>query len=482
MVGLVVLLAFAAHVLPPLVRAGARWLLATILLVQAACIVTLNAWMQQPVGTRVGVNGAEIVDLQAIFLSETALCKVAHTLSAGLLTGTLFVVSVSAFYLLRRRHLAVARFSLALTLPMAGLALVATVWSGHSSGRQVMAQQPMKFAAMEAHWGEHEGPAPLTLLAVPDMSSQTNRYALAVPKLLSWLATHSEESPRGMRELVARAEQQIGAALQEPHGPEGTGWRQLYERTAQRHEAWASLTDAQRLHAAALASRPSVPTLFVSFRVMVGCAVVLGFAIAVGAADATAPLAQGGQPRGAPPAHGLPALAMARDLCGLDAGGGRAAAVDHLRADDHRPGRRRPARHGAGGGSADGLRGDLRAARDAVQPCRTLAPPARPGAPRLAGAVARARTRLRHVGDEPVRRAAPPRACLGRYRDAPLNPQTSKNTVSPSPCKRMSKRYTTAPPSPLRSSRSASSVLRRASHSMTFSTGSLAFASASSLK
>jgi cytochrome d ubiquinol oxidase subunit I len=205
---------------------------------------------------------------------------VAHTLSAGLLTGTLFVVSVSAFYLLRRRHLAVARFSLALSLPMAGLALVATVWSGHSSGRQVMAQQPMKFAAMEAHWGEHEGPAPLTLLAVPDMSSQTNRYALAVPKLLSWLATHSEESPRGMRELVARAEQQIGAALQEPHGPEGTGWRQLYQRTAQRHEAWASLTDAQRLHAAALASRPSVPTLFVSFRVMVGCAVVLGFAIA----------------------------------------------------------------------------------------------------------------------------------------------------------------------------------------------------------
>ena len=57
------------------------------MLVQAACIVTLNAWMQDPVGTEAREAGLQIVSLREIFLSPTALCKVAHTLSAGLLMG-----------------------------------------------------------------------------------------------------------------------------------------------------------------------------------------------------------------------------------------------------------------------------------------------------------------------------------------------------------------------------------------------------------
>lgn len=280
MVSLVLVLASLAHGQPALDRAITRWVLAAVMLVQAACIVTLNAWMQHPVGTEAGNAALQIVSLREIFLSPTALTKVAHTLSAGLLTGAIFIASVSSFYLIRKRHLDVARLSLTLALPMAVLSLGAVVWSGHESARVVMQQQPMKFAATEAHWERDAGPSALTLIAWPDLASQANLYAVTVPRLMSWLATHSDASPAGVRELLVGAEARIEAALRETGSDAGIGWRQLYARTAQTREDWPALSARERVHATALASVPSVPTLFTSFRMMVGSALVLALALA----------------------------------------------------------------------------------------------------------------------------------------------------------------------------------------------------------
>ena len=283
MVSLVLVLASLAHGQPAVDRAITRWLLAIVMLLQGACIVTLNAWMQHPVGTEVGAGGAQIVSLREIFLSPTALAKVTHTLSAGLLTGAIFIAAVSSAYLLRRRHRDVARISLTLALPMAAVALAAVIWSGHESARVVMQAQPMKFAAIEAHWERDSGPAPLTLLAWPDSGLQANQFAVTVPKLMSWLATHSDESPAGVRDLLAVAETKIRRAVREGAGAgagaEGEPWRQLHARTAKTRGDWATLDDEERVHATALASVPSVPTLFVGFRVMVGSALVLAVAL-----------------------------------------------------------------------------------------------------------------------------------------------------------------------------------------------------------
>jgi len=273
MVSLVLVLASLAHGQPALDRAITRWLLAAVMLLQGACIVTLNAWMQHPVGTEVGAGGAQIVSLREIFLSPTALAKVTHTLSAGLLTGAMFIAAVSSGYLLRRQHRDIARISLSLALPMAAIALGAVIWSGHESARVVMKVQPMKFAAMEAHWERDAGPSSLTLLAWPDTALQANQFAVTVPKLMSWLAMHSDESPPGVRDLLIAAEERIGLALRHRDG--GDGWRQLHARTAATRSDWNTLSSEARVHAAALASVPSVPTLFASFRVMVGSAFVL---------------------------------------------------------------------------------------------------------------------------------------------------------------------------------------------------------------
>ena len=215
MVSLVLVLASLAQGQPALDRAITRWLLAGVMLIQAACIVTLNAWMQHPVGTEVGAGGAQIVSMREIFLSPTALAKVTHTLSAGLLTGAMFIAAVSSWYLLRRQHRDIARISLSLALPMAAIALGAVIWSGRESARVVMQVQPMKFAAMEAHWERDTGPSPLTLLAWPNTAMQYNQFAVTVPKLMSWLATHSDDSPAGVRDLLAVAEERIELALRD---------------------------------------------------------------------------------------------------------------------------------------------------------------------------------------------------------------------------------------------------------------------------
>lgn len=279
MVSLVLVLASLAHGQPALDRAITRWVLAIVMLVQAACIVTLNAWMQHPVGTEAGNAGLEIVSLREIFFSPTAICKIAHTLSAGLLTGAMFIAAISSFYLIRKRHLDVARLSLSLALPMAALSLAAVIWSGHASARLVMQQQPMKFAAIEAHWEQDTGPSSLTLFAVPDLAAQANHFAVTVPRLMSWLATHSDASPPGVREMLLVAERRIAEALRDTASEAGAGWRQLYARTAQTREDWPALSPEERIHATSLASVPSVATLFSSFRLMVGCALVLAFVL-----------------------------------------------------------------------------------------------------------------------------------------------------------------------------------------------------------
>lgn len=280
---LVAVLALGSRHLPPGLRVACRWLLAASMLAQSVCIVTMNAWMQHPVGTHWhGSDGAELVALAEVFMNPTALHKVSHTLSAALLTGALFIVAVSAFYLLRQRHLPMASGSLAAALPLAGVSLGLVIITGHGSARDVMAHQPMKFAALEAHWNQGDGPAPMVLFGLPDMAAERNDAALEVPYLMSWLATHSNASPRGMKELVDTAARRISWARQADMAaePSAQGWRQLYQRTAELTPGWAAMTEPQRTRQAALASRPHVPTLFFGFRVMVGCGLLLAAVLA----------------------------------------------------------------------------------------------------------------------------------------------------------------------------------------------------------
>ena len=281
MLVLVLGLALAGNRLSAKARAAARWSLLALLVFQSASILALNAWMQHPVATEVVHDRLHVDSAEAMFLNPTALWKLSHTMSAAMLTGAMLVIAVSAWLLRRRRrrHLGAARSSMTVALPMAAVSLAAVMWTGHHSAVDVHEHQPMKFAAMEAHWARGEGASPWTVFALPDRATRTNRHAVEIPFVLSWLVG-TDEPVAGLNEHLERARRQIAAALQSPSSSAGAGWRQLYEGTARRLPEWSRMSPQQRIEAAARASQPNVPVLFTAFRVMVGSALLLGAALA----------------------------------------------------------------------------------------------------------------------------------------------------------------------------------------------------------
>ncbi|QDQ25565.1 cytochrome ubiquinol oxidase subunit I [Chitinimonas arctica] len=260
------------------VHFAATCLLGLVLCIQASTILTMNAWMQHPVGVTVAEGRAVVISLEEIFRSPVAFDKISHALPAAVVIGCLFVLAICAWYCLQGKHLPIAHRSFKLAAVVGLVATLATVVSGHHSARSVARHQPLKFAAIEALWRTEAAPAPLTLLAVPDRASRSNRYEIQLPYLLSLLGNHRlDQAPKGMDELVDEAASRIRHAR---HDGVEDGYdllsRDLEQRTGHR---------VQEADIAAAANRlvPNVPVLFYSFRLMVGCGLVLSllFGLAV---------------------------------------------------------------------------------------------------------------------------------------------------------------------------------------------------------
>lgn len=275
MMSLVAVLGLAGGRLGPRVRLALSVMLLLAMAAQAAGILTMNAWMQHPVGVDFGPDGARLVSLWDVFANPYAHTKIAHTLSASAVTGAFFMLAVAGGYLLARRHLPTARASLRLALPLGLLGLAATLYTGHESVLDVARAQPMKFAAMEAHWKAGEGGAPLVLWAWPDEQAQANRWPIELPGAMALLM--GGEPPPDLEVLVAQSKRRIRQALRPDAPPELAMWRSLYRQAQQRHaDAWPRLSDEARLDLAARLSRPDVPTLFTAFRLMAGIGALLG--------------------------------------------------------------------------------------------------------------------------------------------------------------------------------------------------------------
>lgn len=275
------------------------WLLLAALLVQSHTILSVNAWMQHPVGVSFTGELWQLQSLRDILLNDTALHKLWHTLSGAMLAGAFFVMALSATWLLRRQHMEVAGLSLKLATWVGLAGILSALWSGHVSALGVAQAQPMKFAAFEAHWQREPGPAPLVLLAWPDEQAGLNRHALEVPGLLSLLSSGTLAAPPGILDLGRAQARQLSLALAQPSasGSQDTALLKLYAATAARHaDAWASWTPQERIAQTVHAARPSVAGTFWAFRAMVGsgCA-LLGLCVVAFARRQA--LSQGRHPR-----------------------------------------------------------------------------------------------------------------------------------------------------------------------------------------
>lgn len=191
--GFLAILLFGWHRVRPGVHYFATWMVCLGAHFSAIWIIVANSWMQTPAGFHIVGEGlqarAEIVDFWAMVFNPSSMDRLIHSVIGAWLSGGFLVISVAAYYLLKKRHLDFAKQSLKIGMAVVSVALILQLFSGDSSARGVARNQPAKFAAMEGVF-HSESEAPLTLFALPNVQEERLDYHLAIPKLLSFLAFH----------------------------------------------------------------------------------------------------------------------------------------------------------------------------------------------------------------------------------------------------------------------------------------------------
>lgn len=156
----------------------------------AVWIVVANSWQQTPAGFHVvgeGINArAEITDFWAMVFNPSSVDRLLHVLSGCWLAGAFLIISVSAYYLLKERHIRFAKASIKIALVVVMIASLFQLFTGHRSAVGVSKNQPAKLAAMEAVFDDQTN-APLYLLGWVDEDNQKVNFGVAIPGMLSYL-------------------------------------------------------------------------------------------------------------------------------------------------------------------------------------------------------------------------------------------------------------------------------------------------------
>ena len=125
----------------------------------------------------------------AIIFNSAVLPRFLHMLLAAYLSASFVIISVSAYYLLKSRHIRFAKQCFSLAWIVVLLVIFAQLYVGDATGEEVHKNQPIKTAAMEGVWHTQKG-APYLIFAVPDQKNETNHFVLSVPHGASLINTH----------------------------------------------------------------------------------------------------------------------------------------------------------------------------------------------------------------------------------------------------------------------------------------------------
>ena len=268
------------------------WLMALGANFSALWILIANGWMQYPVGAEFNFQTMrmEVTDFAAVVFNPVAQSKFVHTVSAGYVTGAMFVLSISAWYLLKGRNLQLAKRSIAVAASFGLASALSVVVLGDESGYTASENQKMKVAAIEAEWHTAPAPAAFTLFGLPSMEDRETKAAIRIPWALGMIATRSlDEEVPGIHDLVELNRQRIRngieahAALVEVRADRTNTAKQEAFLAKREDLGFGLLTmkyvddpakaDDAVIERAAWDTVPNVPVLFFSFRIMVA----LGF-------------------------------------------------------------------------------------------------------------------------------------------------------------------------------------------------------------
>lgn len=260
----------------------------------ALVILVANGWMQNPVGAVFNYHTLrmDLTSWSQLWLNPDAQVRFVHTIAAGYVTGSLFVLGISAFYLLKGRDLAFAKRSFVIAAAFGLASTLSVIYLGDANGVEVAADQKAKLAAIEAEWDTQPPPAAWTVVAWPNQAKQRNNFQFQVPWAMGVLITHSLNTKiEGLRDIIAENKGRIESGMQaygalqklrsgdqspsvlstfEKH-KDDLGYGLLLKRFT---PTVTNATPAQ-ITKAANTSIPNVAATFWSFRVMVG----IGFAL-----------------------------------------------------------------------------------------------------------------------------------------------------------------------------------------------------------
>lgn len=163
----------------------------------AVWIVVANSWQQTPAGFHVvgeGINArAEITDFWAMVFNPSSIDRLSHVLSGCWLAGAFLIISISAYYLIKNRHIRFAKSSIKIALVIAAIASLFQLFTGHNSAVGVSKNQPAKLAAMEAVFDDQTN-APLYLFGWVNEDKQEVNFGIALPGMLSYLIGFDTET------------------------------------------------------------------------------------------------------------------------------------------------------------------------------------------------------------------------------------------------------------------------------------------------
>lgn len=182
----------------------------------AMWILIANAWMQYPAGAKFSYETVrmEMDSFVDVVFSPWAQTKFLHTVTAGYCTGAVFVLAISAYYLLKGRDLDFAKRSFRLAAVFGLVASLLAMQAGDESGYLVAKDQPSKIAAMEGIWETAPAPAPMALLAWADEEKKENSFEITVPWLAGIIATRSiDKTVPGLNDIIKENKARIQSGL-----------------------------------------------------------------------------------------------------------------------------------------------------------------------------------------------------------------------------------------------------------------------------
>ena len=258
----------------------------------ALWILIANGWMQNPVGAEFSYQTMrmEMTDFWAVVFNPDAQAKFVHTVSAGYVTGAMFVLAISSWYLLKGRDIEFAKRSFRVAAAFGLASVCSVIVLGDESGYTVGEAQQTKMAALEAMWETKPAPAGLTLVADINEADQKNNWEIEVPWVMGLIGTRSltKEIP-GIHEIKAKNRARIENGIQAVtalealrHNPADAAAKAAFEQRKadlgfglllKKYVVDVREATPEMIQKAVDSTVPRVTPMFWAFRIMVG----LGF-------------------------------------------------------------------------------------------------------------------------------------------------------------------------------------------------------------